>query len=211
MKPAVLVAIIIVLLLPIGAFVLTSKSSTATPTTTSSSTPTPSTNTVTDPADAISAHQVILKTSKGDITLNLYPEDAPMTVKNFVTLGKRGYYDNIIFHRVIQDFVIQAGDPNGTGTGGTSIYGDTFKDEINSHKIVQGSLAMANRGPNTNSSQFFIVTKTAQPSLDGSYTNFGQVADAASQAVVEAIAAVPVDSNDKPTTPVSITGFQIVN
>jgi len=216
MKPAVFIAIVVLLLLPIGAYVITSNSTNTTttptptpvtPTATTTSNPSP----VTDPADAISAHQVILATSKGNITINLFPEDAPLTVKNFVTLGKRGYYNNVTFHRVIQDFVIQGGDPTGTGTGGESIYGGAFKDEINSHKIVVGSVAMANSGPNTNGSQFFIVTATNQPSLDGHYTCFGQVADDASMAVVKAIAAVPVDSNDKPTTPVTMTGFTIVN
>ena len=207
-KVSVIIAIIAILVLPIGAFFLTNGTSSSAPT--SSSTPT-STNTptVTDPADAISAHKVTLKTSKGDIAINLFPEDAPMTVKNFVTLGKRGYYNNVTFHRVIQNFMIQGGDPTGTGSGGESIYGATFKDEINSHKIVMGSVAMANRGPNTNSSQFFIVTEANQPGLDGSYTCFGQVADDASQAVVKAIGAVPVDSNDKPTQTVSMTGFDI--
>ncbi|MBU6389124.1 peptidylprolyl isomerase [Patescibacteria group bacterium] len=162
-----------------------------------------------DPPDAVSAKVVTLKTDMGDIKINLYPADAPKTVENFVTLGKRGYYNGIIFHRVIKAFVIQAGDPAGTGTGGTSIFGAEFPDEINSHKIVKGTVAMANKGPNTNSSQFFIVTESAQPSLDGHYTVFGQVADNASQAVVEKIAAVPTDSSDKPTQPIKITGFQI--
>jgi cyclophilin family peptidyl-prolyl cis-trans isomerase len=209
-QPLILIAIIFVLVLPIGAYVLTNGTSNTPTTSSSSPTPTPNSSSMPDPADAISAHKVILKTSKGDIAINLVPDDAPMTVKNFVTLGKRGYYNNVTFHRVIKDFMIQAGDPAGTGSGGESIYGPTFKDEINSHKIVKGSVAMANRGPNTNSSQFFIVTETSQPSLDGSYTYFGQVADDASQAVVQAIAAVPTDANDKPTEKVSITGFQIV-
>ena len=167
-----------------------------------------------DPADVATAHQVVLQTSKGDIALNLFPEDAPMTVKNFVTLGKRGYYNNVVFHRIIQNFMIQSGDPTGTGAGGQSIYGAKFKDEINSHKIVKGTIAMANSGPNTNGSQFFIVTQSAQPGLDGSYTVFGQVADAASQTTVDAIAATPVTRSDsgessKPTETVKITGFAV--
>ena len=226
-----IIAIIIVILIPISALFIyqrnnansttTDPYSTAssTPTPTSSATPTSSTPSPTpvtnasqliDPADVATAHTVLLQTSLGDIKLNLYPDDAPHTVKNFVTLGKRGYYTGVIFHRVIQSFVIQGGDPTGTGRGGESIYGSKFPDEINSHKIVKGSLAMANAGPNTNGSQFYIVTSKDQPSLDGGYTNFGQVADDASQKVVEAIAAVPVDGNDKPKTDVKITGFQIV-
>jgi len=199
-----------------GAASTTSPTPTATSTASSSTSSTPSPTPVTnasqlvDPSDVATAHTVLLQTSMGDIKLNLYPDDAPHTVKNFVTLGKRGYYTGVIFHRVIQSFVIQGGDPTGTGRGGESIYGSKFPDEINSHKIVKGSLAMANAGPNTNGSQFFIVTAQDQPSLDGGYTNFGQVADDASQKVVEAIAAVPVDGGDKPKTDVKITGFQIV-
>ena len=161
-----------------------------------------------DPADVVSAHKVVLKTNKGDIAITLFPEDSPKTVKNFVTLGKRGFYDNLIFHRIIQDFMIQGGDPKGNGTGGSSIFGEKFPDEINSHKIVRGSLAMANSGPNTNGSQFFIVTTGAQSHLDGLHVNFGQV-DEASMSVVAAIAGVQVDRNDKPLAEVKITGFEI--
>lgn len=216
MKPTTLAIIIAVLLIPIAALAVSSKQDKAKTTTASPSptaTNTPAVNKATDlkdPADAVSAKKVILSTSKGDITINLYPTDAPKTVMNFVTLGKRGYYNDIIFHRVIKAFVIQAGDPTGTGSGGESIYGSTFPDEINSHKIVKGSVAMANRGPNTNSSQFYIVTESAQTSLDGSYTNFGEVADDASMAVVTAIAASPTDQNDRPVDAIKITGFKIV-
>ena len=219
MKPSTIIAIVVVLMLPIGAYLLTLKADSASTTTSASpsasaspATKSPNASPMTDPADAVSATQVILQTSKGNITLNLFPDETPLAVKNFVTLGKRGYYNNVTFHRVIKDFMIQGGDPTGTGSGGTSIYGQSFPDEFpaNAHKIVVGSLAMANAGPNTNGSQFFIVTETAQPSLDNHYTSFGMVADDASQAVVRAIAAVPTDSNDKPTTPVTITGFQIV-
>lgn len=163
-----------------------------------------------DPADATSAKQVILKTNKGDIRINLYDGDSPKTVKNFVTLGKRGYYSGVTFHRVIQDFMIQGGDPTGSGAGGESIFGKKFPDEFNTHKIVRGSVAMANAGANTNGSQFFIVTEKEQTHLDGHHTNFGQVADEDSMKVVAAIAAVPVDANDKPTEEVKITGFEIV-
>jgi cyclophilin family peptidyl-prolyl cis-trans isomerase len=225
MKQSTLAIIVVVLLLPVIALIvhLEGKKS-ANPTNTSAdATPTPDANnqTVTDasklvdPSDAVSAHKVILKTTKGDITINLFPEDAPKTVENFVTLGSRGYYTNkVYFHRILQSFVIQAGDPTGTGSGGESIFGAKFPDEINSHKIVQGTLAMANAGPNTNGSQFFIVTQTAQPSLDGSYTVFGQI-DPASQSVVDAIAAVKVNdpSVGTPVDPseVTITGFEIVD
>jgi len=206
MKTPLAIIIAILIILPLTALGISMNQNSS-----ASATPTPSAF-PTDPADAVSASKVVLKTDKGDITIDLYPNDAPHTVKNFVTLGSRGYYNNIIFHRVIKDFMIQTGDPEGTGMGGESIYGLTFPDEINSHKIVVGTVAMANRGANTNGSQFFIVTESDQPSLDGSYTVFGQVNDPASMAVVTAIAAVPTDSNDRPTgTPPKITGFQIVN
>lgn len=213
MKPSVLAIIIAVLAIPVIVLIVTSrnsKSATPTPTPTAAApTAVAKAADLVDPADTVSAHQIVLSTDKGDITINLYPDDAPKTVKNFVTLGKRGYYNGIIFHRVIKSFVIQAGDPSGTGQGGESIYGKNFPDEINAHKIVKGTLAMANAGPNTNGSQFFIVTQSDQTSLDGHYTVFGQI-DPASQGTVDAIAAVPTDSNDKPTTDVNITGFKIV-
>ncbi len=178
-------------------------------------TPTPNQSTNTDtmpeaPADAKTAEQVVLKTNMGDIRLDLFKDKAPLTVQNFVTLGSRKYYDGIIFHRVIKGFMIQGGDPTGTGTAGESIYGSTFKDEFNDEKIVKGSLAMANSGPATNGSQFFIVTDSAQSHLDGKHTNFGKVADAASQAVVDKIAAVKTAGGDKPVEEVKITGFEIV-
>jgi len=213
MKQGPLIATIIVLLIPIVglAFYKGGKDDTnpSNPSATMTPTPTPGKLNLTEPADVATASRVVLKTSMGDINLTLYPEDAPATVKNFVTLGKRGYYNNIIFHRVIKSFVIQAGDPTGTGTGGASIYGAKFPDEINSHKIVKGTLAMANAGANTNGSQFYIVTESAQPSLDGKYTVFGQ-ADEASMAVVQAIAAVPTNAQDKPLTDVKITGFEVI-
>jgi peptidyl-prolyl cis-trans isomerase B (cyclophilin B) len=150
-----------------------------------------------------------ISTDKGDIKIELFPDDAPKTVNNFVKLSQKGYYDGVIFHRVIQDFMIQTGDPTGTGSGGQSIYGGDFADEINSHKIVPGTVAMANRGPNTNGSQFFIVTEKAQPSLDGSYTAFGQVIDGMD--TVKAIAAVEVDhaNGDKPKQDIKIKSVKI--
>jgi peptidyl-prolyl cis-trans isomerase B (cyclophilin B) len=113
-----------------------------------------------------------MHTNHGPIELELFEGEAPKTVENFLTLSRDGYYDGLIFHRVIKDFMIQGGCPNGTGTGGP---GYEFEDEINDHKIVRGALAMANRGPNTNGSQFFIVTTDAAPWLDGKHTVFGEV------------------------------------
>ena len=116
--------------------------------------------------------QATLHTSEGPIEIELFPEDAPKTVENFTKLAGDGFYDGLIFHRVIPDFMIQGGCPQGTGTGGP---GYQFEDEFNDHKVVRGALAMANAGPNTNGSQFFIVTAEATPWLDGKHTVFGQV------------------------------------
>jgi len=175
-------------------------------------------------------NEAILKTSKGDIVIQFYPENAPKTVDNFIKLSQKGFYNNLTFHRVIKDFVIQGGDPKGDGTGGP---GYTFEDEINpaslelsdqeiqslkeqgytfnydleSKKMVEGSVAMANSGPNTNGSQFFIVTEKAQPTLDGKYTVFGQVIKGMD--AVKAIAAVEVDDKDKPKEPVYITSIEL--
>ena len=115
-----------------------------------------------------------MTTNHGDIVLELFDEDAPKTVGNFRRLAEDGFYDGLIFHRVIPDFMIQGGCPEGTGTGGP---GYTFEDEFNDHKVVRGALAMANAGPNTNGSQFFIVTTEAAPWLDGKHTVFGEVTD----------------------------------
>jgi peptidyl-prolyl cis-trans isomerase B (cyclophilin B) len=140
-----------------------------------------------------------LHTSKGDIELELFPEAAPKTVENFVKLARDGFYDDVIFHRVIPDFMIQGGDPTGTGRGGP---GYTFEDEFNEHKVERGALAMANSGPNTNGSQFFIVTTESAPWLDGKHTVFGQVTSG--QDVAEAISRVPRDASDKPREDVKI-------
>lgn len=148
--------------------------------------------------------EAVLHTSMGDITIKFYYKDAPNTVENFRKLSRSGFYNGLTFHRVISDFMIQGGDPNGDGTGGP---GYEFADEINSHRIVKGSVAMANSGPNTNGSQFFIVTEQNQPSLDGQYTNFGEVESG--METVTKIAALPVDSNDKPLTPVVINSVVI--
>lgn len=148
-----------------------------------------------------------ISTTLGDIQLELFAADAPKTVENFTTLAKKGYYNGVIFHRVIKDFMIQGGDPTGTGRGGESAWGGKFEDEINSHKIVPGTIAMANAGPNTNGSQFFIVTESSQPHLDGHHTVFGQVTGGMD--VVKKIAAVEVDQMDKPLQDVKMTKITI--
>lgn len=153
------------------------------------------------------ANQAVIRTDKGDITLELYPNEAPKTVENFKALAKRNYYNEVIFHRVIREFMIQTGDPTGTGAGGESASGGDFADEINNHKVDMGALAMANRGPNTNGSQFFIVTESAQSHLDGKHTVFGKVT--AGMDVVRAIGAAPVDANDKPTTDIKMQSIVV--
>ena len=140
-----------------------------------------------------------LFTNHGPIHVELFPDDAPKTVDNFAKLANDGFYDRVIFHRVIPDFMIQGGDPTGTGTGGP---GYTFEDEINDHKVERGALAMANAGPHTNGSQFFIVTTDAAPWLDGKHTVFGKVTSGMD--VVDAISAVSRDARDKPHEPVII-------
>jgi cyclophilin family peptidyl-prolyl cis-trans isomerase len=137
-----------------------------------------------------------MNTTLGTIELELFDDDAPKTVENFRKLSTDGFYDGVIFHRVIPDFMIQGGCPKGTGTGGP---GYTFEDEFNQHKIVRGALAMANAGPNTNGSQFFIVTKDSAPWLDGKHTVFGQVT--AGMDAVDAIEALPTGAKDRPTEP----------
>ena len=143
--------------------------------------------------------QATMHTSAGPITLELFDEDAPKTVENFRKLSGDGFYDGLSFHRVIKDFMVQGGCPEGTGTGGP---GYTFEDEFNDHKIVRGALAMANAGPNTNGSQFFIVTTPEAPWLDGKHTVFGRVTEGMD--VVDAIANVDRDMRDKPREPVTI-------
>ena len=193
----------------------------------------------TDIADNEAAVKV--KTSAGDITIKLFPEEAPLAVENFLTHAKEGYYDGIIFHRVINGFMIQGGDPEGNGTGGQSIWagkddsidaGNGFKNEISAFLYnIRGALAMANAGADTNGSQFFINQNPADasgqlssgktpgkiieayknggnPSLDGGYTVFGQVIEGMD--VVDKIASVETDSNDKPTTDVTINSIEIV-
>jgi peptidyl-prolyl cis-trans isomerase B (cyclophilin B) len=134
-----------------------------------------------------------MHTNHGAIEIELFDEDAPKTVENFRKLAGDGFYDGVIFHRVIKDFMIQGGDPTGTGTGGP---GYTFEDEINDNKIVRGALAMANAGPNTNGSQFFIVTTDAAPWLDGKHTVFGRVVSG--MEAVDSIEGSDTDGRDKP-------------
>jgi len=134
-----------------------------------------------------------LHTNHGPIEVELFDSDAPETVQNFRKLSGDGFYDGVIFHRVIKDFMIQGGDPTGTGTGGP---GYTFDDEINEHKIERGALAMANAGPGTNGSQFFIVTVDAAPWLDGKHTVFGRVVDGMD--AVDSIEGTPTGARDKP-------------
>ena len=148
--------------------------------------------------------QATMNTTKGAIGLELFDDDAPKTVANFRKLAGDKFYDGIIFHRVIPDFMIQGGCPQGTGTGGP---GYTFKDEINDHKVVRGALAMANAGPNTNGSQFFIVTTASAPWLDGKHTVFGEVTDGMD--TVDAIEALKTDARDRPVEPVSIESIAL--
>jgi peptidyl-prolyl cis-trans isomerase B (cyclophilin B) len=134
-----------------------------------------------------------LHTTAGSVTVELFDEDAPKTVENFRKLSEDGFYDGLIFHRVIPEFMIQGGCPEGTGTGGP---GYTFEDEINQHKIVRGALAMANAGPDTNGSQFFIVTAVEAPWLDGKHTVFGRVTDGMD--AVDAVESTQTDDADRP-------------
>jgi cyclophilin family peptidyl-prolyl cis-trans isomerase len=145
-----------------------------------------------------------MNTSHGTIAIELFEDEAPKTVENFRKLAADGFYDGIAFHRIIPDFMIQGGCPEGTGTGGP---GYTFEDEFNSHKVVRGALAMANAGPNTNGSQFFIVTAGSAPWLDGKHTVFGQVT--AGMDAVDAIEGTPTDARDRPLEPVTIESIDL--
>ena len=147
-----------------------------------------------------------VQTNHGAIDIELFPAEAPKTVDNFVKLARDGFYDGVIFHRVIPDFMIQGGDPTGMGTGGP---GYTFEDEINDHRVERGALAMANAGPNTNGSQFFIVTADACPWLDGKHTVFGRVLEGMD--VVDEISNVPTGAGDRPQEPAVISGVQITD
>jgi peptidyl-prolyl cis-trans isomerase B (cyclophilin B) len=148
--------------------------------------------------------QATLQTSAGPIVVEFHDEDAPKTVENFRKLAGDGYYDDLVFHRVIPDFMIQGGCPEGTGRGGP---GYTFEDEFNDHKIVRGALAMANAGPDTNGSQFFIVTTEAASWLDGKHTVFGRVVDGMD--AVDAIESTPTDASDRPLEPQKIERVEL--
>ncbi|MCP9488306.1 MAG: peptidylprolyl isomerase [Solirubrobacteraceae bacterium MAG38_C4-C5] len=140
-----------------------------------------------------------MSTSEGELVIELFDEEAPKTVENFRELSQKGFYDGLTFHRIIPKFMIQGGCPLGTGTGDP---GYKFEDEINEHKIVRGALAMANAGPDTNGSQFFIVTIEAAPWLDGKHTVFGQVTEGMD--VVDRLEALPTDARDRPVEPAGI-------
>lgn len=185
---------------------------------------------------AVEGPVATIKTNHGDLKIKLFPEQAPKTVANFVALSKDGYYDGVIFHRIIKDFMIQGGDPTGTGMGGSSIYGDRFEDEFSMEVFnLRGALSMANAGPNTNGSQFFIVQNSnlpyaakelerggwpapiaalyaengGTPHLDNRHTVFGHLLDEASFQVLDAIATVETGAQDKPVEDVVITGVEI--
>jgi cyclophilin family peptidyl-prolyl cis-trans isomerase len=145
-----------------------------------------------------------INTTEGPVVFELFDEDAPKTVANFRKLASEGFYDGLTFHRVIKDFMIQGGCPQGTGTGGP---GYTFEDEINDHKVERGALAMANAGPNTNGSQFFIVTADACSWLDGKHTVFGHVSEGMD--VVDRLEGVPTDAGDRPSEPIGISSIAL--
>jgi cyclophilin family peptidyl-prolyl cis-trans isomerase len=145
-----------------------------------------------------------MKTTEGDIVFELFDDAAPKTVANFTKLSEQGFYDGLLFHRIIADFMVQGGCPQGTGTGGP---GYTFEDEINDHKVTRGALAMANAGPDTNGSQFFIVTADACPWLDGKHTVFGQVTEGMD--VVDRLNGAQTDSRDRPVEPLGIATVEL--
>ena len=145
-----------------------------------------------------------MRTTEGVIVFELFDADAPKTVANFKKLASEGFYDGLSFHRIIKDFMAQGGCPQGTGTGGP---GYTFEDEFNQHKIVYGTLAMANSGPNTNGSQFFIVTAQETPWLDGKHTVFGKVIEG--EDVLERLNNTPTGGADRPKTPVLISSIEL--
>ncbi len=149
--------------------------------------------------------QIVMSTSEGDINIELFDGDAPKTVENFLKLSNDGFYNGLVFHRVIKDFMVQGGCPEGTGRGGP---GYTFEDEFNAHKVERGALAMANAGPNTNGSQFFLVTAPSCPWLDGKHTVFGKIT--AGMEIVDKIESQPVDGMDRPLDDVMIENVSVV-
>lgn len=151
---------------------------------------------------------VVMETDQGTIRIRLFPKFAPKTVENFTGLAKKGYYNGLIFHRVIPDFMIQGGDPTGTGAGGQSLWGGQFEDEFNPNvKNIRGALSMANAGQGTNGSQFFIVQAAATPWLDGKHTVFGQVFEGLD--VTDALVNVPRDPYDKPLKAVKMNKVSV--
>ncbi len=150
--------------------------------------------------------QATMHTNHGPIVVELFDGDAPKTVENFRKLSADGFYNGLSFHRIIRDFMIQGGCPEGTGTGGP---GYTFEDEFNDHKIVRGALAMANAGPDTNGSQFFIVTTEAAPWLDGKHTVFGEVTSGMD--AVDAIEGLPTGPGDRPEQPVIVERVELAD
>ncbi|MDD2565522.1 MAG: peptidylprolyl isomerase [Candidatus Gracilibacteria bacterium] len=149
----------------------------------------------------------IMDTNLGEIKIKFFKELTPKTYENFITHSKNGFYDGIIFHRVINNFMIQGGDPTGTGMGGESIYGNAFEDEFSELRHIKGALSMANSGKNTNGSQFFIVHAKSTPHLDGRHSVFGQVFEGIE--IVDKIAASKVDRDDRPFHDVIINGIEI--
>lgn len=156
--------------------------------------------------DPSKTYRATIRTNRGPVTLDLYPEHAPKTVNNFVFLARQGYYDGVSFHRVIEDFVVQGGDPTGSGMGGP---GYSFEDETDGNPLIHetGVISMANAGPNTNGSQFFIVVDNLVGRLPKNYTIFGQVTKGMD--VVDRIVAAPRNSRDLPDEPVAMTGVTI--
>jgi peptidyl-prolyl cis-trans isomerase B (cyclophilin B) len=148
--------------------------------------------------------EATIHTNAGAVAVELFDADAPKTVQNFRKLATDGFYDGLIFHRVIKDFMVQGGCPEGSGRGGP---GYTFEDEINPHKVLRGALAMANAGPDTNGSQFFIVTTEAAPWLDGKHTVFGQVTEG--MEAVDAIESTATDDADRPLEPQAIERIEL--
>jgi len=160
------------------------------------------------PANQGPLPRVKVKTERGDFVLELFEDHAPNTVANFISLAEKKFYDGKVFHRVIKDFMIQGGCPQGTGTGDAGYrFADEFKG--NPNKVVKYALCMANAGPNTNGSQFFIVTTTACPWLDGKHTVFGKVVEG--QSVVDAIGATKTGAGDRPVKPEKLLAVEVVS
>mgnify|MGYP001557906950 CR=1 FL=1 len=162
---------------------------------------------------AVEYSQALIKTSKGNIKVSFYASESPVTVNNFMNLAQQGFYNGTSFHRVIKDFMIQGGDPKSLDQTNRALHGTgdpgyKFEDEFNSHKLVRGSLAMANSGSNTNGSQFFIVTAEATPWLDGKHTNFGQVVEG--MTVVETIENSSADQRDNPYEPIIVKSIELI-